>query len=259
MEEEIWIKNREIGGKRPLVCVPVIGKTREEISKEITELAKENIDIIEWRMDWYEKSNSIENCLTLLEELSNICQDVILLCTFRSKSQGGEKELNPETYCKLLKAVAESEYADIIDVEVCNLQNAKEVIELLHQTTRCIIGSDHNFLKTPSVQIMAEKLMYMKRIGADIGKLAVMPQNKLEVLHLLEASIMLKEYYPDYPIITMSMGCMGMITRIAGTFSGSCVTFGAAQHASAPGQLPVAQLTTILDKIMESMEEWDEK
>ena len=45
--------------------------------------------------------------------------------------------------------------------------------------------------------------------GADIVKLAVMPQNMEDVLKLLSVTYEFKEENPDTPVITMSMGRWG--------------------------------------------------
>jgi 3-dehydroquinate dehydratase-1 len=44
----------------------------------------------------------------------------------------------------------------------------------------------------------------------------------------------------------MSMGSLGMISRISGELFGSALTFGSAKKASAPGQLEAEQLHKIL-------------
>ncbi len=49
------------------------------------------------------------------------------------------------------------------------------------------------------------------------------------------------------PVITMSMGPIGQLSRVAGSVTGSAVTFGAGAEASAPGQLGAAELKQILD------------
>ena len=90
--------------------------------------------------------------------------------------------------------------------------------------------------------------------GADVVKLAVMPQNMWDVLHLLEETNRFHENHPDHPLITMSMGAKGGISRVSGEFFGSCVTFGAGGQASAPGQLPVKQLEEILHILHQSVD-----
>lgn len=90
--------------------------------------------------------------------------------------------------------------------------------------------------------------------GADIVKLAVMPNKVDDVLRLLSVTAKFHEENPDTPIITMSMGQMGSISRLSGETFGSCVTFGAHEKPSAPGQYEMNRLLEILDAIHESNE-----
>ena len=85
-------------------------------------------------------------------------------------------------------------------------------------------------------------------------KLAVMPQSMQDVLNLLEETSHFHQEFPDHPLITMSMGPKGCISRISGEFFGSCVTFGAGEKASAPGQLPVDELETMLGILHKSVD-----
>jgi 3-dehydroquinate dehydratase-1 len=62
----------------------------------------------------------------------------------------------------------------------------------------------------------------------------------------------MKEKYADRPIITMSMSGEGVISRLAGEVFGSCLTFGAAKKASAPGQIGVNELSNVLETIHKS-------
>lgn len=248
------IKGKEIGKGRPLVCVPIVEKEKEEILKAAEALTEQPADMIEWRIDWYRDSTSIEEVGDIVKKLSEILTDKILLCTFRSKAQGGEKEIIREAYIELLQSIAKQGKADMLDVEVCELEQPKVLIKELQQMGTVVVASDHNFFETPSTEIMTEKLFYMKNLGADVAKLAVMPNNSYDVLNLLAATASVKETAPEYPVITMSMGETGMISRIAGQSFGSCVTFAAAGKTSAPGQMPLEDVVMILNKISESME-----
>lgn len=78
-----------------------------------------------------------------------------------------------------------------------------------------------------------------------------MPQTRADVLRLLWASVQMKEQYADRPFITMSMGRMGSISRLAGTFDGSAVTFATAGRASAPGQMEASVLAQVLPSLAE--------
>lgn len=75
----------------------------------------------------------------------------------------------------------------------------------------------------------------MQDMNADIPKIAVMPQNRKDVLTLLAATEEMATNYADRPIITMSMAGTGVISRLCGEVFGSSMTFGAAKKASAPG------------------------
>jgi 3-dehydroquinate dehydratase-1 len=80
-----------------------------------------------------------------------------------------------------------------------------------------------------------------------------MPQTRADVLYLLEETSCFHETYPGQPLITMSMGALGAISRISGETFGSCVTFGAGSRASAPGQLPMDELEEIVDSMHRSI------
>lgn len=64
----------------------------------------------------------------------------------------------------------------------------------------------------------------MQELGADLPKIAVMPQNEKDVLVLLEATNEMFKIYADRPIITMSMSGMGVISRLCGEIFGSALT-----------------------------------
>lgn len=61
------------------------------------------------------------------------------------------------------------------------------------------------------------------------------------------------EEHHDTPAITMSMGKDGVISRLCGEVFGSCVTFGSHEKASAPGQMQMDDLKTVLEKIHKSI------
>ena len=91
--------------------------------------------------------------------------------------------------------------------------------------------SNHDFFKTPSKEEIISRLCAMQEKGADIPKIAVMPQSKKDVLTLLSATNEMVEEHANRPIITMSMAATGVISRLAGEVFGSCLTFGAAQKS----------------------------
>lgn len=254
MKETFSIKGIRIGEGKPLICVPIVETEGRDIIKAAEELSQTPVEMVEWRMDWFEEAVSREAVCRMAVELAEILERQILLCTFRSKRQGGEKEIAQENYKSLLLKLAQTRCADMIDVEVCELGEPGLLIRELQLSGTRVIASDHDFTRTPDTEILIEKLRYMKKLGADVAKLAVMPEQKTDVLRLLEATVQVREQEPEYPLITMAMGKNGVISRISGEVFGSCVTFGAAKKASAPGQMPWTALMDIRNKISESLE-----
>jgi len=61
-------------------------------------------------------------------------------------------------------------------------------------------------------------------------------------LTLLNATNRARNTSVEVPIVTMSMGPEGQITRLAGGLFGSDITFAIGKNASAPGQIPIAAL-----------------
>lgn len=240
-------------GERPLVCVPVVSEQKEEILAQVRQLAGERVQMIEWRIDWFEAANDIGQVLAVMQELQKACRSTLLLATYRSKKQGGEGGLSQNRIAELLLALAKSGDADLLDAEYFELEQAKELFQKIHESGTLIVASHHNFDETPSAEKMSELLVQMQRSGADIVKLAVMPRRQTDVAELLFATARFKEQFPDTPLITMSMGSMGVVSRICGESFGSCVTFGAGAKASAPGQMGKKDLAQILQLLHQAI------
>lgn len=248
------IKRQLFGTGRPLVCVPVVEHKEEDIYQAAKSAVSQETEVLEWRMDWFAEVFQWERTKHTMRNLQEICGDVILLCTFRSRQQGGEKDISEDRYLELLERAAQSRYADLLDVEACQLTDAPSVMRMLHDLGQTVIGSQHYFSHTPETEQMRQDIMGMRWAGADIGKLAVMPHSPSDVARLLEVTAQMKEEYPEYPLVTMAMGGLGAVSRISGQVFGSCMTFASGGKASAPGQMPVEDVRWMLDKLSESMD-----
>ena len=115
-----------------------------------------------------------------------------------------------------------------------------------------MIASNHHFHETPAQETLLEILTKMDQMGADILKIAVMPQSRKDVLTLLSATEEM-DLRTAKPLITMSMGPVGMISRLCGELFGSALTFGTVGKASAPGQIDAKDLASVLQLIHKSM------
>lgn len=249
----IQIRNVTIGEGRPKICVPIVGETMEDILREAENLSGLPVDVVEWRADWFQDVSDTEKVLQAAKELRTVLKETPLLFTFRTAKEGGEKAISPEDYLALNLAVATSGFVDLIDVELFSGDElVKELIQKAHGHGVKVIASNHDFQKTPEKAEILRRLRLMQDFGADLPKIAVMPTCRQDVLTLLTATLEMTETYADRPIITMSMSGTGVISRLTGEFFGSALTFGAAAKASAPGQIPVNELETVLSVIHKS-------
>lgn len=245
----IKIKNVEIGKGIPKICIPLTGKNREEIIEEMEIVKKSSPDLIEWRVDFFEESDNPERVCEMLGTINDSFKQIPVLFTFRTKEEGGEKSIMSEDYVKLLKEVSERRLVDIVDVQVFWYgEKSEDFIKELKETGAVVLASSHHFEGTPSVREMSDALYTMENRGADIVKLAVMPQSGKDVCALLEATMERKEH-SNKPMIIMSMGQSGMLSRICGELTGSCVTFASGKQASAPGQIKADELKKVLGDI----------
>lgn len=241
------VKNKIIGEGKPLVCVSVMDSKKADIVDEVKRLVDEKVEMVEWRVDAFEGVESPNAVREVLKELAPLVKNTILVFTFRSKEQGGQHSMDSEKIYDLHQVAAESKVVDFIDLEYFYTDDADVEIYNLQKMGAKVITSHHDFHETPSSNVLFMLLEQMKHSNADIVKLAMMPQSAEDVLRLLEETNHFHKRYPMQPLITMSMGKMGTISRVCGELFGSCVTFGAGKNASAPGQVPVAKLEEILE------------
>lgn len=249
MEKKIEIKGITINDGRPKICVPVMGDTIEAIVGEAEAAVAEKIPMLEWRADYFLRLEERKAFTDVLQALSLLCGETILLVTVRTKAQGGKAELSRKRMEEVMDGIAASRCADLVDVEYFQWEDAPRIIENLQRQGVKVVASQHDFAGTPSSENMDQALRRMREGGADIVKLAVMPQDLSDTLRLMDVTHRFRRTCPDTPIITMAMGAEGMLSRISGEYFGSCVTFGCRGKASAPGQLPAQQLRRILEEL----------
>ena len=246
----IKVRNVEIGAGRPKIIVPIVEKTIEAIAAQGRKLTGENLDVVEWRVDFFDDVFDTAKVLMAAKGLREALGDIPILFTFRTKKEGGEKAITMAAYTQLNKAVAESGLVDLVDVEIFSGDViVAENITNIHRAGAKVVGSNHDFFGTPKEADLIYRLRKMQDMGADIPKIAVMPKCKKDVLTLLCATEEMYTNYADRPIITMSMAGTGSISRLAGEVFGSAMTFGCVGKGSAPGQIGAKDLSQVLDII----------
>ena len=247
------IKNMILGEGMPKICLPLTAAGFGELRKQARKLREVMPDLVEWRAD-YLNALSPEMVRQGLALLAEDMGEIPILFTIRTIQEGGLASYQREDYGDCCLAAAESGMASLIDVEVLPDRAYKVgLIRQLQEKGTGVIGSSHDFRKTPSREALLTRLKDLEQSGADILKLAVMPQCEEDVSHLMEAVRHFRGLSPK-PVIAMPMGELGRPARIYGEEYGSCLTFGKVGEASAPGQMEIGELRRELVNIHKRME-----
>ena len=213
----VTVRNLVIGEGAPKIIVSLMGKDISTVKSEALAYREADFDILEWRVDHFADVASIDAVLEAARAIRDVMADKPLLFTFRSAKEGGEQALSVENYIALNRAAVDSGLVDMIDLELFTGDElVKATVEHAHAKNVFVIMSNHDFHKTPAADDIVQRLRKMQ------------------------------ERYADRPIITMSMAKTGVISRLSGEVFGSAATFGAVKKASAPGQISVTDLRTVL-------------
>ncbi len=253
MQTPMDIKGIRLGEGRPVLCVPVTEDTAEAVIAHVRELADRKIPMIEWRADAFRDLSDADAVSDVLAQIAPLTQHTVVLFTVRTRAQGGAADLPERELAYLQEVAAKSGSVDLVDVEYLEGDRPERRIRRLRQMGVRVIASHHDFARTPDDVLLAAVMDQLAKSGADLAKLAVMPRSAEDVIRLLALTEETRRRYPDLPLITIAMGAQGVISRVAGEAFGSCVTFGADQIASAPGQLPADELDQILDMLHAGM------
>lgn len=238
--------------RTPAVIVPLTAGGPAELAARIGELHGRPVDAVEWRIDLFtpiaqDTDDAAATTAEWLETIAPSLPPVPLLVTFRTPAEGGAAPISEQAYLEVVTAAAESGVADAVDVEYRH-PAAPAALSAAHRAGVSVVASHHDFQGTPPAAEIVAHLRRMESMGADVAKIAVTPRRAADVITLLAAT---EERFRDAerPIVTMSMGALGAVTRLGGAAFGSAATFATLGEASAPGQLPLRHVRAALDAL----------
>ena len=219
--------------ERPLIAVPVMGETVNDVLVMLEQANESQTDVIEWRVDYLTDPGELQ-----ASQMQTIAfnADKPLIITWRTTAEGGQEDFDSIAYHWVYQLAIASRVA-AVDVEVSLLEEVGDVVEDAQSQGITVIGSRHYFDATPA-DLDAE-LQSMVATSVDVVKLAVMPNDSGDVQRLLDAT---KVANQTKPLITMAMGELGQRSRFEGYQYGSQLTFASLGESSAPGQPSVTQL-----------------
>jgi 3-dehydroquinate dehydratase I len=246
----IDIRGRKLGAETPLICSPLVGRTHKRILEEAANVMAKSPDVIEWRVDYFEGIGNTAAVLETGRALRAVVGDAPIIFTRRSIKEGGEPiGIGDAEVVRLYDAVGASRLVDFVDFEMGNDPDQVRAVRdsARAQQTRLIL-SYHNFGYTPGRDFLVQRFLEAERLGADVAKVAAMPRDPGDVLTLLAATNEANGK-ARIPLISMSMGPLGSVTRMIGGAFGSSLSFAIGEGSSAPGQIPIADLNVVYDVV----------
>lgn len=268
---------------RPAVIVPTQALDADELTAGCAAAAATGtVDAVEWRIDpllVVASGSARKGAYSLAEAALRLLPRALtaglpILVTVRTGFEGGQVEITEDDYAEvvreLIAGVADVE-ADAgtastavqavagdlgavdsgvpvaVDVETDRAESGS-LIASARDAGVPVVASHHNFESTDSAERLLKTFAAMGEAGADVAKVAMMPQAPADVLRLLEATASADASLP-VPVLGISMGSLGRTSRIMGADFGSCATFAQIGQASAPGQIEASVLAEILDRV----------
>lgn len=230
--------------------VPITAKTKEQALAQAQVIANTaDADLAEFRIDLLSFASDTKQVIALGHELKKILGNKPIIATIRTKNEGSQLEISDADYGKTYQAYLKNPFMDWLDVEMFRDQKVvSEIVQKAHQKKVLVVMSNHDFQKTPSQDEIEKRLLKQDQMGADVLKIAVMPKSKQDVFTLMNATLKVSQQTTK-PLLTMSMGQLGTISRVATANMGGSYSFGMIGQASAPGQIDVTKLKQILQTV----------
>ncbi len=251
----IQVNGKPLGnGALPIVITPLVGKTQAAILDEVTTIIPKKPDLLEWRIDFFEAIGDSQAVIDTALAIRKAAAGIPVLLTRRNETEGGQPlAIKEPAVVAMYTAVCQAKCVELIDYELSNLPaDITSLREVSKANGIGMIVSYHNFQMTPDAATLDSKFAAAAELGADVAKVAVMPQNDRDVLELLAATSRAREAL-DLPLISMSMGGVGSLSRIMGWVYGSAATFAVGKSSSAPGQIAVEDLRTALTIVRQAV------
>ncbi|HPS57581.1 MAG TPA: type I 3-dehydroquinate dehydratase [Spirochaetota bacterium] len=192
-----------------------------------------------------------ELCEVRIDKLKLTSDDIKSLFSIKGKSIATyrpSESLSESARIESLILAIESGAAYVdIEVETDDLFKS-EIIKTAKKHGCRVITSYHNFVKTPVMRELEQILAWCLESSPDIAKIAC------QVNSIEDNARLLSIYSLNKNVISIGMGELGKITRIAATLLGAPFTYAAidSSRKTAPGQIDTASLKKIINMISEA-------
>jgi len=240
----------QVGAGAPVVIVPLVATSTGALVEQ-ARAALGAADVLEWRLD-HMADLSPEGVVAAGRALAGAAGSIGVLVTYRTGAEGGARTDDAgdvEAYVERYRVLLDEHLVAGVDVETAlGPAVVAQVVAAAHHAGAVVVGSSHDTTATPSAEQIVSRLVAMAAAGVDMCKAAVTPHTPDDVLTLLAATLTASRRL-DQPLVTVAMGPLGVVTRLAGQTFGSAATFGTVGPASAPGQVDAVVLRQVVDLV----------
>lgn len=219
------------------ICVSIAPQDVHSITRLADQAFEQGAEYVEIRLDFLR--------LELLQKaIEAITSKSRAIFTLRSKGQGGKFVGSEQDRVKWLQKLAEQKPM-LLDVELPTLQQNDELADFLERQRTPLLVSWHDFQETPPNDKIADLLSEM-RIYSNYVKIVTTAKSVADSLRLLELYDTATGLHP----IFFAMGEAGVISRVMCTVIGNApFTYASLDEPMAPGQLTLAQMRKLYDKM----------
>jgi 3-dehydroquinate dehydratase-1 len=240
---------KPVFGKNPAICTAIMETNLNDIIQECKNHVAKKPDVLEWRADFFDDIADGDRLMEVLVGLRRAAGELPIIFTIRTALEGGNDslELSHDEKIAVYHTVCKSKLIDFVDFELSNpAADIAHIREMCQSSGAKLILSYHNFKMTPEEAFIKEKFLLAENYGADVAKVAVMPKTMEDVLDFMKYTLSIQKQL-GIPMIAISMGELGVISRLFGWMCGSQLTFAIGEKSSAPGQIPIKEMQTVLD------------
>ena len=168
-----------------------------------------------------------------------------IVFTVRAEAEGG-KPLDEARRAALYHAALP--HVDAIDAEIVSTALTVDLVPAARAAKKLVILSVHALEATPPQDGLVSLVDRGFGLGADVVKLAAHAASIDDLRTLLAVTLATRRR----GIVTLAMGPLGPLSRVALPAAGSLLTYGHVGRPTAPGQLTVAELSALIRRLYPS-------
>jgi 3-dehydroquinate dehydratase-1 len=165
-----------------------------------------------------------------------------ILFTVRAAAEGG-KPLDESRRAALYRAALP--HVDAIDAEIVSTAFTVDLVPAARAAKKVVILSAHALEATPPQDGLLSLVDRGFGLGADVVKIAAHAASIDDLGTLLAVTLATRRR----GVVTLAMGPLGPLSRVALPAAGSLLTYGHVGRPTAPGQLTVPELADLFRRL----------